>query len=109
MIQPIEHLREQNRIRLIALALEHLQLEGIASATIPIPGGDRVIAIGTPAQVRALLAGDHSMLQADVHEPSWQNGYSRGYTDGLGDARAALARAPLPGSDQVDSEGGHHD
>jgi hypothetical protein len=55
MNQNIEHLREQNRNRLIGLATEHLQLESIASAIIPIPGGDRVIAIGTTAQVSALL------------------------------------------------------
>lgn len=106
MSQNIEDLREQNRNRLIALALAHMQLEGIASAVIPIPGSYRMITIGTPAQVRGLLAGEHNMPATDVHEPSWQNGYSRGYSDGSGDARAAHAAAS---GDQAESEGGHHD
>jgi hypothetical protein len=101
MTQPIEHLREQNRNRLIGLALEHLQLEGIASAAIPIPGGDRVIAIGTPAQVRALLgpapacAGEVAFTN-DGREPDWS-------------AYAAAEQDEGQVPDQVDSEGGHHD
>lgn len=46
---------EHTRIRLIAAALGHQQCTKTASNIIPLPGTDRVIAIGTPAQVRALL------------------------------------------------------
>jgi hypothetical protein len=46
---------EHTRIRLIAAAVGHQQCMKTASNIVQIPGGDRVIAIGTPAQVRALL------------------------------------------------------
>lgn len=46
---------EHTRIRLIAAAVGLQQCAKTASNIVPIPGGDRVIAIGTPAQVRALL------------------------------------------------------
>jgi hypothetical protein len=56
MTQHIEQLREQNKLRLIAGAIEHLELEGIACATIPLPGTKRVLAIGEPAAIERLLA-----------------------------------------------------
>lgn len=46
---------EHTRIRLIAAAVGHQQCTKTESDIIPIPGGDRVIAIGTPAQVAGLV------------------------------------------------------
>jgi hypothetical protein len=46
---------EALRLRLLAAVLELQHYTSTESNIIPIPGGDRVIAIGTPAQVRALL------------------------------------------------------
>jgi hypothetical protein len=46
---------EALRLRLLAAVLELQHYTSRESNVIPIPGGDRVIAIGTPAQVRALL------------------------------------------------------
>ncbi|SDC70806.1 hypothetical protein SAMN05428966_102160 [Massilia sp. PDC64] len=43
------------RNNLIAAAVGLQQCTKTATNIVPIPGGDRVIAIGTPAQVRALL------------------------------------------------------
>jgi len=47
---------ESIRLRLIAAAVGLQQCTKTAANLVPIPGGDRVIAIGTPAQVRGLLA-----------------------------------------------------
>lgn len=47
---------ETKRLRLLAAVLELQHYTSTESNIVPIPGGDRVIAIGTPAQVRALLA-----------------------------------------------------
>lgn len=54
---------EHTRIRLIAAAVGHQQCTKTASNIIPIPGG-RVIAIGTPAEVRALLGAAPLATQA---------------------------------------------
>lgn len=68
-------LREAKRLRLLAAALELQHFTSAASNIVPIPGGDRVIAIGTPAQVRALLATEmdercaHCDGTGDVHRP----------------------------------------
>lgn len=43
------------RTNLIAAAIGLQQCTKTAANIVPIPGGDRVIAIGTPAEVRALL------------------------------------------------------
>ena len=51
---------EHTRIRLIAAAVGFQQCTKTASNIVHIPGGERVIAIGTPAQVRALLPGRSS-------------------------------------------------
>lgn len=48
-------LREQTRIRLNAAAVGLQQCTKTTSNIVFIPGGDRVIAIGTPAQVAMLL------------------------------------------------------
>jgi len=49
----IQH--EVRRLRLLAAVLDLQHYTRAAANIVPIPGGDRVIAIGTPAQVRALL------------------------------------------------------
>jgi hypothetical protein len=46
---------EHTRIRLIAAAVGHQQCTKTEANVIPIPGGDRVITIGTPAEVRGML------------------------------------------------------
>lgn len=51
---------EVRRLRLLAAALELQHFTRTESNVLPIPGGDRVIAIGTPAQVRALLGAASS-------------------------------------------------
>lgn len=57
---------EHTRIRLIAAVVGHQQCTKTESNIIPLPGTDRVIAIGTPAQVRALLAhAPVALLNAD--------------------------------------------
>lgn len=84
---------EVRRLRLLAAALDLQHYTSTESNIVHIPGGDRVIAIGTPAQVRALLAKpDFS------REP--KGGVIR--IEAVGDS---LRQGP----DQVDSEGGHHD
>jgi len=111
MNQEIEHLREQNRARLIGLALAHLQLEAIASAVIPIPGGDRVIAIGTPAQMAQLLRGGPTpasdLLIVDC--PACDG--SSGCDECSGQGQIIVSRADMAEAHahHADSEGGHHD
>ncbi|WP_371763345.1 hypothetical protein [Massilia sp.] len=51
---------EAKRLRLLAAVLELQHYTSTESNIVPIPGGDRVIAIGTPVQVRELLADDTS-------------------------------------------------
>jgi len=51
----IQH--EVRRLRLLAAVLDLQHYTSTESNIVHIPGGDRVIAIGTPSQVRALLAG----------------------------------------------------
>lgn len=48
-------MHEVTRLRLLAAALELQQCTKTETNIVLIPGGDRVIAIGTPAQVRAVL------------------------------------------------------
>jgi hypothetical protein len=70
--QDIEALRKKNVDRLIAGAVEHLQLEAISSATIKIPGTDRLVVIGSPADVARLLEiapGVGSPVSTAVGEP----------------------------------------
>ncbi len=55
---------EHTRIRLIAAAVGHQQCTKTASNIIPLPGTDRVIAIGTPAQVAQLLPEAPDLLDA---------------------------------------------
>ena len=61
------------RVNLIAAAVGLQQCTKTDSNIVHVPGGDRVIAIGTPAQVRALLAEEvdercpHCDGTGDVH------------------------------------------
>lgn len=133
----IKDLCEHTRIRLIAAVVGHQQCTKTASNIVPIPGGDRVIAIGTPAQARALLTVDKAaaqragtgpvetwdavvaivhghMLLADV--TTAQKALMLQMLAGLDEyVKAAVLATPAPcgasgaGSDQVDSERGHHD
>ena len=48
-------LHEAKRLRLLAAVLELQHYTSTESNVLPIPGGDRVIAIGTPAQVAGLV------------------------------------------------------
>jgi hypothetical protein len=49
-------LHEAKRLRLLAAALELQHYTSTAANMVPIPGGDQVIAIGTPGDVARLLA-----------------------------------------------------
>ncbi|SDC67947.1 hypothetical protein SAMN05428966_10297 [Massilia sp. PDC64] len=131
-------LHEARRLRLLAAVLELQHYTSTESNIVPIPGGDRVIAIGTPAQVRALLADErcpHCDGTGDVHRPdgTWAGtctcpaGAARPAIDAAAicDGVAAKSknslfrsgakicageiRAAQAGADQVDSEGSHHD
>jgi hypothetical protein len=46
---------EHTRIRLIAAAIGHQQCTKTAASVVPLPGTERVIAIGTPAHVALAL------------------------------------------------------
>lgn len=48
-------LQEAATLRLLAAALELQHLTSLAANVVPIPGGERVIAIGEPARVAQLL------------------------------------------------------
>jgi hypothetical protein len=93
------------RVNLIAAAVGLQQCTKTETNIVPIPGGDRVIAIGTPAQVRALLADDvdPAAICDAVAAKSRNHLFRSGAKICAGEIRAALA------GDRVDSEGGHHD
>ena len=55
MNQNTDILHEAKRLRLLAAVLELQHYTRTEANVLPIPGGDRVIAIGTPAQVAQLL------------------------------------------------------
>jgi hypothetical protein len=107
-------LHEAKRLRLLAAALELQHFTSTESNVVPIPGGDRVIAIGTPAQVRALLAADvdaaapvdAAAICDGVAAKSKNSLFRSGAKICAGEIRAAQVVA---GGDQADSEGGHHD
>jgi hypothetical protein len=46
---------EAKRLRLLAAALELQHYTGTAANVVPIPGGDQVVVIGTPAEVADVL------------------------------------------------------
>lgn len=109
---------EVRRLRLLAAALELQHFTSTASNIIPIPGGDRVIAIGTPAQIAQLLpeVRDQVLVEArDACErvqaqycesqsgkwPELRDDAETGARDCVAAIEAIRAAA--------DSEGGHHD
>lgn len=108
MNQNTEILHEAKRLRLLAAALELQHYTSTESNIVPIPGGDRVIAIGTPAQVRALLAADvdAAAICDGVAAKSRNHLFRSGAKICAGEIRAAQATVD---AEQVDSEGGHHD
>jgi hypothetical protein len=55
MANDTDILHEAKRLRLLAAALELQHYTSTAANVEPIPGGDRVIVVGTPAEVRGLL------------------------------------------------------
>jgi hypothetical protein len=57
MTYPNDIMHEAKRLRLLAAVLELQHYTRTEANVVPIPGGDRVIAIGTPAQVTQLLRG----------------------------------------------------
>jgi hypothetical protein len=57
------------RVNLIAAAVGLQQCTKTASNIVPIPGGDRVIAIGTPAQIAQLLGADVGISNMNVVDP----------------------------------------
>jgi hypothetical protein len=57
-VKPLnDTLCEHTRIRLIAAAIGHQQCTKTAANVIPLPGTDRIIAIGTPVEVTQVLKG----------------------------------------------------
>jgi hypothetical protein len=50
-----ENTAEHWRLQLIAAACALQHATGTAANLIPLPGGDRVIAIGTPSEVARLI------------------------------------------------------
>jgi hypothetical protein len=71
----VDILHEAKRLRLLAAVLDLQHFTRTESNIVPIPASGRVIAIGTPTQVRALLAADvaercpHCDGTGDVHRP----------------------------------------
>lgn len=57
-------LHEAKRLRLLAAALELQHYTCTAASVVPIPGGDQVIAIGTPTQLREVLQLDTKLMSA---------------------------------------------
>lgn len=55
MNQNTDILHEAKRLRLLAAALELQHYTSTAANLVRIPGGERVIVVGTPAQVARLL------------------------------------------------------
>lgn len=101
-----EALREQIQNNLIAnaCALHHVTGGAVAAVEIPVPGTERVIFIGTRADVARLTAVDAAAICDDVAAESKNSLFRSGAKICAGEIRAAQA-----GTDQVDSEGGHHD
>lgn len=91
---------EHTRIRLIAAAVGHQQCTKTESNIIPLPGTDRVIAIGTPAQVAMLLR---------AHVPDARPIIGQGDGAALGNALGQWMTQSAVHDLPVDSEGGHHD
>jgi hypothetical protein len=111
-------LHEAKRLRLLAAALELQHFTGTAANVVPIPGGDRVIAIGTPAEVVQLLpqVRDQVLIEArdacehvqDVCRERDGGKWPELRDDaesGAGDCISAIEALRTA----ADSEGGHHD
>jgi hypothetical protein len=60
-------LHEAKRLRLLAAALELQHYTSTAANLVRIPGGDRVIVVGTPSQVVRLLEAAPAPVEAHHH------------------------------------------
>lgn len=92
-------LHEAKRLRLLAAALELQHYTSTAANVVPIPGGERVIAIGTPAQVARLLEIAPAVATEGELPPKPHTTYN-GYSDGseplwTGEQMEDYARATL--------------
>lgn len=102
MTQSPDILHEAKRLSLLAAALELQHYTNTAATMVPIPGGERVIVVGTPAQVARLLEIAPATVDAGELPPKPHTTYN-GYSDGseplwtaeqMDDyARAAIANA----------------
>ena len=106
------------RNNLIAAAIGLQQCTKTASNIVPIPGGDRVIVIGTPAQIAQLLpeARDQVLVEARDACGRVQDEYCErqsGKWPELRDDAETGARDCVAAIEALraaaDSEGGHHD
>lgn len=88
------------RVNLIAAAVGLQHCTSTEANVVPIPGGDRVIAIGTPAQVAMLLR---------AHVPDARPIVGQGDDAALADALGQWMTQSVVHDVPVDSEGGHHD
>lgn len=91
---------EAKRLRLLAAVLELQHYTSTESNILPIPGGNRVIAIGTPAQVAMLLR---------AHVPDARPIIGQGDGAALAAALGEWMTQSVVHDVPVDSEGGHHD
>jgi hypothetical protein len=71
MNQNTDILHEARKLRLLAAALELQHFTRGAANIVPVTGTDRVIAIGTPAQVRALLVAAPIAAAPAAEEVQW--------------------------------------
>lgn len=109
---------EHTRIRLIAAAIGHQQCTKTAACIVTVPGGDRVIAIGTPTEIAKLLPELRAAVLVEARDACEQvQGVCQerdahkwpelrdDAAGGAGDCVAAIEALRA----EADSEGGHHD
>jgi hypothetical protein len=113
----IKDICEHTRIKLIASAIGHQQCTKTEANIIPLPGTDRVIAIGTPAEVRGLLGAAPLTAPAPLtglarkilmmpvphiagfgrsEQHLFEQGYSQARMDSAAIAASNVAAAPAP-------------
>lgn len=91
-------LHEAKRLRLLAAALELQYFTSAAAYMVPIPGTERFIVIGTPAEVRGLLPAAPAVNSLTTNAVAGQNGAEVASNDAARDVLAERRR-------QVESEG----
>lgn len=100
-LDALDILHEAKRLRLLAAAIELQHFTSTAANVVPIPGGERVIAIGEPAEVARLLCQAPAGLAVEAvlaDTVLHGTGMFRVHADG------AVEHIP-----HDHSEGGHHD